>query len=405
MSNNSVVSSRNLLDIIKVIHNKGPVSKTETARLLNLTTITIQNYFNRLIEGNIIIEDGNAQSNGGRKAILYRINPEFGYIISQNIGNSYIDTSIYDMSMTLLYSNRLSCRMEYTEKLMHTIHREIETGMEKLKLSAKKCLGIGISIPGQVDHERGVVLNITHVPGWRNIPLKSIIEERTGIVTYVDNDNNLIALAAKWLNIVKDNTDVVFLSITSGIGSGILIKGKLLYGSLMNVGEIGHTTIWLDGPECNCGNKGCIEVLASDLAIIRKVKECKKADPLYNGVNIDEIDIYTVVNMAKAGDREVNDILMKTAEYISIAIDHLIKLYGSGVIIIGSNWLKYLNHIFAQIIDMVFSRCNWTKREDLEIILNKIDNIENIAPATLVFERLFEHLDDNPFIKNRNTEI
>jgi predicted transcriptional regulator len=276
MSNNIEVKQRNFLDVIKVIWNNGSVTKSEIARSLNLTSITVHNYVSELIEKNLVIVDGNAESNGGRRAILYKFNTGFGYIVSQNLGISYLNTCIFDMGLNLLYRNKLIYPMGYSERIVNLMHKEIDTGIRILQLDYKKCIGIGISVPGQVDHESGVIFNLTNMPGWIGIPIKNIIEEKTGIATFVDNDNNVNVLSAKWLDIVKEQSNAVFISISSGIGTGILTKGKLLYGSHSNVGEIGHTTIQFDGPECTCGNRGCIEVLASDFAIIKKVKSCKK---------------------------------------------------------------------------------------------------------------------------------
>lgn len=399
MNISNEIRQRNLLDIIRVIRKNGQITKPEVARLANLTNVTAHNYIAELTGRNFLIEDGIASSNGGRKAILYKINPEFGYILGQNIGRDYIKTCIFDINLKILYCNKVNGSTEYSSRVANLMNREIKDGIEKLNLKYENCIGMGVSVPGQVDHENGIVLNLTNVPGWRNIPIKGIIESNYRTPVFIDNDNNVNALVVKWMNIVDEASDAVFISITSGVGLGILTKGRLFYGSHTSVGEIGHTTIQYDGPKCNCGNRGCIEVLASDAAIIEKVKRIKKNQAGSGNTDSNEIDIEAVIKLAKEGDEVVYNILKQAAEFISIAIDHIVKLYGPDVIIIESNWLKDFKELFEYVADNVFSRCAWIGRDNLHIKLNTVDSIESIGAGALVLENIFQHSNENSLIK------
>lgn len=399
MGNISELKQRNLLDIIKVIRQNGLITKPEITKLSALTSVTVHNFINELIEKKLVIENGNASSNGGRKAILYKINASFGYIIGQNLGINCVDTNIFDLDLNLLYRTSVDLNLNYSEKIVDVITQEIVLGIDQLGFQIEDCLGIGVTVPGQVDYQNGVIINLTNIPGWRSIPVKTLYQTKFAVPTTVENDNNANALASKWLKIVGEHSDAVFISFTSGVGTGVLTKGKLFHGSHSNAGEIGHTTIQYDGPKCGCGNRGCIEVFASDFTVVEKVKRIKKSKDNATCEDKDEIDIQAVVRMAKAGDEPVYNILKGTADFISIAIDHIIKLYGPEVIVIQSNWLKEFQDLFYYTIDKVFMRCAWINRDDLRITLSNIDNMEGIGAATLILDEIFRYSEDNRLLK------
>ena len=399
MRNTSELKQKNLMDIIKIIRNNGPVTKPEIAKMTNMTSVTAHNFICELVEKKLVVEVGSSKSNGGRKATLYKINEKYGYIVGQNLGRHYVSTTIFDINLNLLYINKVECSLEYSDRIISLMVEEIESAISKLQYEKKDCLGIGITVPGQVNHETGVIINLTGIPNWNSIPMKSIIENKTGLKTYVDNDNNGIAMAAKWKNIISENADAVFITIADGVGTGVLSKGKLYYGSHSYAGEIGHTTIQYNGPKCSCGGRGCIEALASDFAIIEKVKKGIKSETGINTFNDEGININTVIKLAKEGNETVYGILKETSIFVSIAIDHIVKVYDPEVIVIQSNWLGEFQDLYYFMVDNVFTRCTWAKRDNLKILVNSIDNIEVNGPASLVLERMFANIEDNLFLE------
>lgn len=393
MRNTSELKQKNKLDIIKVIRNSGPITAPEIARLSKLTAVTVHHFIDELMENNLVLEIGSSRSNGGRKATLYKLYDSYGYIIGQNLGRNYISTTIYNLNLKLLHMNKIKCLLDYSDRITTLMLKEIAIAIDFLKLDRKDCLGIGITVPGQVNHETGVIINLTNIPNWNSIPMKTIAENRLGIRTYVDNDINAIAISSKWRNIVGENADAVFINIGDGVGTGILNKGKLFYGNHSYAGEIGHTTIQYDGPKCSCGNRGCIEALTSDAAIIEKVKKNRKID-----TGSKEVTIETIINLAKSGDEAVYGILMETGHIISIAVDHVVKVYDPEVIVIQSNWINEFPDLKHRIVDEVFGRCAWARRDSLSILVNRNDSIEAYGPASLVLERIFDYSEDNSFI-------
>ena len=394
MANQNELKQENILSILKAIRNNCPITKPEIAKITNLTSVTAHNFINELVFKNLVKEVGFAKSHGGRKAALYTLNADFSYILGQNLGRNIISTTVYNINLDLLYNRRIKYENTYSDKIISVMAEEIEQAILSLKLTHDDFLGIGISVPGQVNHESGVIINITEMPEWNGVSLKEIIEEKTGIYTFVDNDNNAAAVAIKWNRLVQDNSDTVCISIGDGVGTGILTKGRLFYGSHSYAGEFGHTTIQYDGPVCKCGNQGCIEAIISDFALIEKVQSI-------TGLSYVS-DIASVVKLAKGGNKEVSNVLTEIGKLTSIAVEHIVKIIDPDFIVIQSSWINEFLDIQYLIIDNVFNRCVWAKRDILKILFNKMEHLENTGPSALILEKCFQLSRNNILLERLN---
>ncbi len=200
----------------------------------------------------------------------------------------------------------------------------------------------GISIGGPLDHENGVVLNFPHLPGWRDIPLAAEIARLLGAPTALDNDANLGALAEQRLGAGKGFETMVYMTVSTGIGGGIILGGKLLHGVASGAGEVGHVTVATDGPVCPCGNRGCLEVMASGRGIARRAAEAVAAHP-ERGARLLElaggspaaITSESVHAAVDEGDELALSIWNDTAEYIAIGLGSIIHVLAPPLIVLG----------------------------------------------------------------------
>ena len=380
MANQSRLRQENMLNILKTIRKSGAVSKPEIAKMTNLTSVTAHNFINELVDKKLVSEAGFAKSRGGRKAALYSLNPDFCYILGQYLGRNAISTSVYNINLERLYHHRIKYTHDYSDRIIALMADEIERAIGGCKRKKADFLGVGISVPGQVNHESGVIVNLTEMPGWNGIALKEEIEAKTGVGTYVDNDNRAAAAAVKWSKLVPENSDFVCISIGEGVGTGILTGGSLFYGGHSNTGEIGHTTIQYDGPLCKCGNRGCIEAIISDYAIVEKAKQAG-----LDGLS----DIFSVIALAKDGNQTVRDILKETGFFTGIAVEHIVKMFDPDSIVIQSNWIGEFPDIQYYIVNNVFARCAWARKDALKILFNTAEDLENTGPPALVLENCF----------------
>jgi glucokinase len=199
--------------------------------------------------------------------------------------------------------------------------------------------GIGIASCGWVDSERGIVPAAPQLPGWHNVPLAQIMHERLGPPTILENDANAAALGEHVFGAGRDVRHLVYITVSTGIGGGIIVDGKLYGGAKGSAGEIGHTVIDPNGPLCGCGNHGCLEALASGTAIARRGAEAAKRgeSPALAAILEREgrMSAEAMAEAARNGDLASRAIFTEAGRFLGIALANLVNLLSPEAILIG----------------------------------------------------------------------
>ncbi len=226
----------------------------------------------------------------------------------------------------------------------HIVDDMIESINHRLKLlnlSAEDFIGIGMGSPGVVDREKGTVIGAYNL-NWKTLqPVKEKIEKATGISFFIDNDANVAALGERWKGAGENQPDVVFMTLGTGVGGGIVAEGKLLHGVAGAAGELGHITVDFDQPIlCTCGKKGCLETVASATGIVNLTRryadeyagdaELKKL--IDNG---EDVNAKIVFDLAKAGDELALIVYRNFARYLGIACANIGSILNPSTIVIG----------------------------------------------------------------------
>lgn len=154
--------------------------------------------------------------------------------------------------------------------------RELEHLLEEFSSVRPRIVGIGVGICGTIRKTEGRSLHITRIRGWEHVELQRILQEKFHLPVYVNNDVHLLALVEKKKYMREDNSDFVYIGIRSGIGSAYMYQNKLMDGVQGNAGYIGHTVLNAEGPMCVCGNRGCLDAYAGELALNRRYQELTK---------------------------------------------------------------------------------------------------------------------------------
>ncbi|MGP4080886.1 ROK family glucokinase [Pseudalkalibacillus sp. R45] len=211
--------------------------------------------------------------------------------------------------------------------------------MEDLSLELKDLMGIGIGAPGFINMENGFVYHAVNV-GWENYPLKDDLESKTGLTVVVDNDANIAALGEMWKGAGKQASDLICITLGTGIGGGIISNGTILHGTNGMAGEIGHITSIVDGgAPCNCGKTGCLETIASATGISRIAMEGLDQHPtsvlnktLDKGM---EVSAEEVFNAASEGDEWAIEVIDVITHHLGLAIANMANVINPSRIVIG----------------------------------------------------------------------
>jgi len=221
------------------------------------------------------------------------------------------------------------------------IRRIIETVIEAVGTRPwTEIAGIGIGAPGPLDPYSGVVVHAPNLPGWEQVPLQRIIAERFCVPAALGNDANLAALGEQRFGAGRGVDDLVYMTISTGIGGGIISGGELFLGHGGFAGEVGHQTILAGGPLCGCGNHGCLEALAAGPAIGRMGREAAEegrgeALLALAGGDVSRISARVVSQAAAAGDATAIEIIRRAATYIGIGLANLANILNPELYVLG----------------------------------------------------------------------
>ena len=198
--------------------------------------------------------------------------------------------------------------------------------------------GVGAGAPGPLDTRRGVVL-LTPNLGWVNLPLRQLLQDALGVPARIDNDANCAVLGEWWRGAARGAKQVIGITIGTGIGGGIIVDGRLYHGASDCAGEIGHTTVEVNGRRCKCGNYGCLEAYASGPAIARRAVEAIEAGqssklPDYVDGALEKITAQTVYQAAHDGDELAEEVVGDTAKFLGAGIANMINIFNPEIVVV-----------------------------------------------------------------------
>ena len=410
MLRTDILKKHNLLEILKTVREHGPITKPKIAALTGLAGATVHNLVTELCAGGIIAEDGIANSNGGRKASIFRFNESKYQIIGINVGAEATTIISFDMNINPINKSavRFALAEHSVEEGIAFLEDSIDSFIEKTALSKEDILGIGISVPGPVNSDEGKIIRLICAPDWVKIPLGSILARHLDIPVFVGNDSNNTALYLHDSEKNREVDNMVFVSTTNGIGTGIIINGKLFHGSHFVSGEIGHISVNLSGEECTCGNRGCIEQVASGAGILKIAEnaiahgqDSKLSAALKDGKG--DLDMNDIIQAAKENDVYTLSLLESAASYISICIGDIIRIYDPEKIVVSSGWLGSFPDIYNSIKNSVYEKNNLINRDSVAIDLAQEDDLFALGGAAMVMDYHLNETERSSFLEKANS--
>lgn len=302
---------------------------------------------------------------------------EKNYIVGIDLGGTKISGAISNKGGEILYRKIIdTLASEGADKVLERIVWLINHMITELNINKKDVVGVGIASPGPLNSVEGIIIETPNLP-FNNFPLKSTVEKETGIKVFIENDANAAALGEFLYGAGKGAVNLIYVTVSTGIGGGIIIDKKLYSGKTGNAGEIGHTTVEPNGPRCNCGNYGCLEVMSSGTAIARIAKERladneksnKEKSLLSTFENITSREVF---ECALKGDKLALEVVDYTLNYLGIGLANLINIFDPEMIIIGGG--------VSKVGDMLFDRI---KKIAVERSFKVMSDTVKILPASL----------------------
>ena len=323
---------RNRQRVIEALREQGHTSQADIARTTGLSRTTVSNLVAELKDSGLIGEFEAAAGpevrgvHGGCPSVQLALRASSKAVVGIDFGHSHVQVAVADIAHNLL-AERV-CDLDVNHRAIEALDtsaRMVEEVLLEAEVPLANVVGIGIGIPGPVDRARGTVGSATILPGWRELRIAAEMEHRIGLPVEIENDANLGALAELTWGAGRDCLNFAYIKAATGIGAGIVVDGKLLRGASGTAGEIGHTTLDEGGALCYCGNRGCLETVASGPAILRLV-----------GHSPDEnLNLSDVITLAGRGDVRCRRAISDAGREIGVAIAGLCNLINPERVIVG----------------------------------------------------------------------
>ena len=249
--------------------------------------------------------------------------------------------------------------------------------------------GIGIGSPGPLDLGRGIVLFAPNLPGWNDIPLRDMIEERTDMKCVVENDANAAALGEQWMGAGHGCSSLVLFTLGTGIGGGIVLNEKVWHGFGDCAAEIGHMSIDPEGPRCGCGNWGCIEAHASATAMVRRMRETiESGTSSILADKIDEMTAKDIYDAAVEGDCAASENIHMTGFYLGVAVSNIMHILNPEVVVFSGGVTAAGNMLLGPIRQTARERTMEACRRDVKIRFAELGENAGIIGAARSFQTL-----------------
>lgn len=311
------------------------------------------------------------------------------YRVGVDIGGTNVKIALVDDKGHLAYSNSVPTRAEMGyEYTISNIKSVIHTSFKETQVDKKSIGGIGIGGPGQIDSDKGIVRCFPNIPGWINVPLSQIMEEEFQIPTKVDNDVRVATLGEYRFGAGKGCKNLICITVGTGIGSGIIINGKLVRGASMSAGELGHITLQANGgPLCGCGDTGCLEAFASGPSIVQLAHEYimggKSAKFKELAANT-PITPQIVYEAAQQGDPVAKRIFNIVGNWLGIALANVVNLINPEIIIIGGGVAQAGDILLEPVRETIKQRALKIAADAVRIVPAELGESAGVVGASLL---------------------
>ena len=357
-----------------------------------LAPASITKITRELIEAHLIHETTVQEATSrGRPAVGLQVNNKGWQFLSMRLGRGYLTIALHELGGDVLIDTKIDIHEVDQDDVLARLLHEIDEFFQTYADQLDRVTSIAIPLPGLVNSEQGIVLQMPHY-NVENLPLGPEIYKATGLPVFVANDTRAWALAEKLFGHSQDNENSVLISIHHGLGAGIILDGRVLQGRHGNIGELGHIQIDPSGKQCHCGNRGCLETVASSQAIRNEVSERIARGEESSLSAIEEVSVEEICEAAANGDPLAVDVIEKLGRYLGSAIAIVINLFNPEKVLIGGVINQAKDVLYPAIQTCIEEQSLPVYHQDLELVESRFYKQATMPGAALVKQALYDGL-------------
>ncbi|WP_333646196.1 ROK family transcriptional regulator [Lacrimispora sp.] len=331
-SNNSDLTEMNRSAVVKILQQREVCSRADIAKQMGLTQASITKIVAALMEMGIVSEVGSIKGSGNRRSIGLKLNADRHQIIGVKFSRHMFSVGVFDISGKIYTHSEIEYSIEQDQKsVLSAMKKQIHHMLEKYK----NVVAIGLALPGPFLQDEGRIAVVTQMPTWHNINFIEEFKYEFNKPFFFVHDANAGALAEWWFgDHARPLHTLAYFLVGEGVGSGIIERGNLLLGVQGAASEIGHISVDVKGPRCECGNYGCLELYCSAPAMVKmaqqRVPECLSKS------HQQSMEVCNAIfKAARKGNAKALEVVQEVAEYIGYGCVTLINSYNPDIIVIG----------------------------------------------------------------------
>ncbi len=346
----------NRLLILNGVRVSGPITRVAVAHRTGLSRTTVSSIVDELLSDNLLFEGKTVEAapTGGRRATLLHFNADAGYVIGVDLGRSHLTLLLTNLAGQIIarHSGPFNASLGPEICLQQVIASLMDFTTEH-HIGWHQIIGVGLGIPGPMDAASRMLVRPPRMPGWDQFDMRAVMERACKVPIYLDNDANMGARGESQYGAARNVEYMAYVKVATGIGCGLIMDGDIYRGAGGTAGELGHVTIDDNGPLCDCGNRGCLEVVAGAAAVTMAAArgvyhDSSDASDDHNADGsaavgprrANPLDVADVVQAALAGDKVAQEAIERAGYHIGIALAGLVNIFNPSLILLDGSMAR-----------------------------------------------------------------
>lgn len=338
------------------------ISRVEIAERTGLTPQTVSGIVRRLIDEGMVREDGASRVlNGGKPRTTLRLNPDARAAIGVHFDPVKLTCTVVDlMGRPLAVRRRPVAPGTDPADVVAAMAALVGEVLTESRVPAERVLGVGLAAPGPLDQNLGLIVAPPQLANWTRVPVQRMLAEATGLPVTLDNDATAAAVGERWSGAGKGVAHFAYLFFGTGVGGGLILNHQVYRGGSLNAGEFGHSTVLADGPECYCGNHGCLESLVNPSALVAQVHErlaAGRAGALSAPYGLDPaaVDHAAILLAAAQGDPLAVEVVDEAARHVASIAVSVANFVDVDLIVLGGHGIEHVEDRFVAAVAAALS--------------------------------------------------
>jgi predicted NBD/HSP70 family sugar kinase len=372
-------------------------SRVEIAEHTGLTPQTVSGIVRRLIDEGIVREDGARSSGGGKPRTVLRINPGAGRAVGLHFDPVELTCVVVDLLGRPLVTARRPTPADMDPvKVTAALAGLVDEVLAEAGVGRDRVLGVGLAAPGPIDQSLGEVISPPQLSGWTRVPLKRLVADAVGLPVTLDNDATAAAVGERWAGAGRGVANFAYFFLGTGVGGGLVLGHQVHRGASMNAAEFGHTSVTERGPDCYCGNRGCLESLINPAALVaeahrRLAAGAESALAAAFRTDPSTVDHGALGRAAAAGDPLAAGVIGRAAEHLATVAVNVVNIVDVELIILGGRGIRHVEAQFrSAVVRALGERAMARRIRAVDVALSPLGDDAAVAgAAALVLHATF----------------